>query len=139
MSLYRSRIAVFMTKFDIIFPKDFSDRERASFELGIKLGALFHIAMGMPITKNKDTIQSIEKGLESSIKCQPFVKDVRVTINPKQVFGSKEDEFDYSSIHPACLSAKIHLVYNDIDIVGNLQWDEEGKYPIMYVEKINAI
>ena len=34
------------------FPTDITSKERAIFEVGIKLGALYHIAMGMPISKD---------------------------------------------------------------------------------------
>jgi hypothetical protein len=58
------------------FSINLSKRERACFESGIKLGALYHILCGMPISSNIDTIKSIEKGIESSISCQPYVKNV---------------------------------------------------------------
>lgn len=127
-----------VSKFEEEFPKDFSDRERISFELGIKLGALFHLAMGMPISKNEVTIRDIERGLESSIKCQPYVMDVKVTIDGEKVLGNKADEFDYSSINPVCLGAEISLRYKRWLVKGVLEWDDENNYPIMYVKELSS-
>jgi hypothetical protein len=38
------------------FTSDINERERACFEVGIKLGALYHILCGIPISSNKDII-----------------------------------------------------------------------------------
>ncbi len=49
------------------FSSDINDRERACFEIGIKLGALYHILCGIPISSNPRIVDSIEKGIEASI------------------------------------------------------------------------
>ena len=58
----------------IYFSPNLSLRERASFETGIKLGALYHILCGIPISSDEKIIKSIEKGIEAAISCQPYVK-----------------------------------------------------------------
>lgn len=121
---------------DKMFPVGISSRERAAFELGIKLGTVFHISMGIPVSKDKDVIQSLEKGLEKSISCQPYVTDVKVKIHDVKVKGQKKEEFDYSTINPQCLSAHVNLKYKDIMIEGKLEWDEDLQYPIMFISKI---
>ena len=63
---------------NIYFSPDLSKRERACFETGIKLGALYHILCGIPISSDKNIISSIEKGIESAISCQPYVKSVKI-------------------------------------------------------------
>ena len=119
------------------FSKEISDKERAIFEVGIKLGALYHIAMGMPISKNPETIESIETALENSIKSQPYVTDVEVLINQEKVRGTKSHEFDYSEIHSAILEAEIKLEYKGIQIIGVLEWNDELEYPLMYIKEIS--
>ncbi|MBD3349905.1 MAG: hypothetical protein GF364_00285, partial [Candidatus Lokiarchaeota archaeon] len=113
-----------------------SDRERAAFELGIKLGAVFHIAMGMPVSQQKDVLLSIEKALEKMISCQPYVQSVIVNIAPKKISGKKATEFDYSTINPSCLNVTIDLDYKSIKMQGKLEWNEEIEYPIMHINSI---
>lgn len=124
-------------KIDAMFPESITVRERAAFELGIKLGTVFHISMGIPISKGRDVIQSLERGLEKSILCQPYVTEVQVRINEFNVKGRKKGEFDYSTINPECLSAQIKIRYKGIMMEGKLEWSEELQYPIMYISDIS--
>jgi len=41
------------------FSPNLSKRERACFEIGIKLGALYHLLSGVPITSDRKVIESI--------------------------------------------------------------------------------
>ncbi len=118
------------------FPTDLTSKERASFEVGIKLGALYHIAMGMPLSKNPDTIASIENALANSIKSQPYVTDVEVMINPEKVSGTKSHEYDYSEVNSAILEAVIRLTYKNVKVTGILEWNEMLQYPLMYIKEI---
>ncbi|MCP4763761.1 MAG: dihydroneopterin aldolase [archaeon] len=118
------------------FPKNLTDRERAAFELGIKLGALFHMSMGIPVSKEESVLTSIENAFQKSIECQPYVSNVKVKLIQSKVSGKKEHQFDYSSIYPECLSAKIIIDYKGINIEGKIEWNEELNYPLMYISKI---
>jgi len=122
---------------DAFFDKNINNRERAAFELGIKLGALFHIAIGIPISKNENIIKSIEKGLENAISCQPFVKNVKVKILEENVIGNKSSQYDYSIINPQIFEARVELKYKNISVIGRLKWINELNYPLMYIEKIH--
>ena len=119
------------------FPPDLSDRERASFEVGIKLGALYHILCGMPISSNSSVIDSIEKGVEASISCQPYVKSVKVNINREQIQGDKSSEFEYDEITGKYIEAKVVLEFKSVEIIAKIEWVEELKYPLMFIEKIS--
>ena len=50
-----------ITNENIYFSSDLSERERACFEAGIKLGALYHILCGIPITSDEKIIRRISK------------------------------------------------------------------------------
>lgn len=117
------------------FPSDLTTKERAVFEVGIKLGALYHIAMGIPISKNPETIESIETALENSIKSQPYITEVEVLINQEKIRGDKSHEFDYSQINSTILEAEIKLQYKDVHVTGVLEWNEELEYPLMYIKE----
>ena len=71
---------------------DASDRERAIFEAGIKLGALYHQWVGTPISQ--ESAASVESAIEKAVILQPFVEEITVrldcTLMQKNVFGYSE-------------------------------------------------
>ena len=120
----------------IYFSPDLTDRERASFETGIKLGALYHILCGIPISTDEQTLSSIEKGIESSISCQPYVKSVKITLDRTKISGDKSKQFDYDDIKGEIISADLILEYNSVEIVAKIKWVEDMQFPLMFIEKI---
>ncbi|MHA2287967.1 MAG: dihydroneopterin aldolase family protein [Promethearchaeota archaeon] len=118
------------------FASDINDRERACFEVGIKLGALYHILCGIPISSNPDIIESIEKGIEASISCQPYVKSVKIKINREKIQGTKTTEFDYDELSGALIAATVVLKFNSIEATAKIKWIEELEYPLMFIEEI---
>ena len=119
------------------FPTNLSERERACFEAGIKLGALYHILCGLPVSSNVDIIKSIEKGIEASISCQPYVKNVKIYLNKDKIIGDKKTEFAYDDISGEIINAEIELEYESVKIKAAIKWIEDLSYPLMYIEKIS--
>ncbi len=119
------------------FPKNLSERERACFEVGIKLGALYHILCGLPISSNVDIIKSIEKGIEASISCQPYVKNIKIHLNKDKIIGDKKTEFAYDDISGEIINAEIDLEYESVKIKAAIKWIKDLSYPLMYIEKIS--
>jgi hypothetical protein len=124
------------SKENAYFSSDIDDRERACFEIGIKLGALYHILCGMPISSDPNIIESIEKGIEASISCQPYVKSVNIKIAREKIQGDKSTEFEYDEITGNIITAIVVLEYNLVEITAKIEWIEELKYPLMFIEKI---
>jgi hypothetical protein len=120
----------------IYFSPELSKRERACFETGIKLGALYHILCGIPISSNNETISSIEKGIESAISCQPYVKSVNINLDRKKISGDKSTQFDYDEITGKIIQATLLLEYESIEVLAKIEWIEDMEYPLMFVEKI---
>ncbi len=120
----------------IYFSSDINIRERACFETGIKLGALYHILCGIPISLDEKVISSIEKGIESAISCQPYVEEVKINLNRKKIVGNKTDEFDYDEITGKVIQAELILKFKSIEIIAKIEWIEELDYPLMFIEKI---
>jgi hypothetical protein len=120
----------------IYFSSDLSDRERACFETGIKLGALYHILCGIPIQSDENIINSIERGIESAISCQPYVKSVKIHLDREKVLGKKQSEFDYDEITGRIIQAEINIEYESIHVVAKVEWVDELEYPLMFIEKI---
>ncbi len=118
------------------FSSDINDRERACFEIGIKLGTLYHILCGLPISSNTRIIESIEKGIEASISCQPYVKSVKININQKKIEGDKTTEFEYDELSGRLIAATVVLEFNSVEITAKVEWIDELKYPLMFIENI---
>ena len=108
--------------------KNLSDRERAVFEGGITLGALFHQFVGTPISlKNKEIL---EKSIEESMKNQPCVEDIKIEI----VGDLKEDK--YISLDGNMLNVKLKIRVSNTIAILRLKYIKELDYPLMYVEEI---
>jgi len=120
----------------IFFSPDLSDRERACFETGIKLGALYHILCGLPIQSDEKIIYSIERGIESAILCQPYVKSVRIHLNREKILKKKETEFDYEEITGKIIQAEINIEYESVYVLAKVKWVDELDYPLMFIEEI---
>jgi len=125
--------------YKIYFSSELSDRERACFETGIKLGALYHILMGIPISSNENVINSIEKGIEAAISCQPYVKSIKINLDQDKIVGDKSTQFDYDEITGKIIRAEIVLEYESIEILAKIDWVENLQYPLMFIEKIQKI
>ena len=121
----------------IYFSPNLSLRERASFETGIKLGALYHILCGIPISSDEKVIKSIEKGIEAAISCQPYVKSVKIELVKDKIVGNKSTPFDYDEITGKIIRAELLINYEDIEVLAKIDWIEEMQYPLMYIEKIS--
>ena len=70
-----------------------TDREKAAFEAGIKLGALYHQFVGTPISR--ETADSVETAIEQAVSLQPCVTDVRVRLNREMMVSNR---FGYSEL-----------------------------------------
>ncbi|ABO35728.1 Protein of unknown function DUF372 [Methanococcus maripaludis C5] len=108
--------------------KNLSDRERAVFEGGISLGALFHQFVGTPVGEKTKT--SLEIAMAESLKNQPFIEDVSVSI-----VGEIEDG-KYVSLTGEMLDVSLIVKTKENRAVLRLKYIKELDYPLMYVEKI---
>lgn len=106
-----------------------TSRERAIFEGGISMGALFHQFVGTPV--NVKTKEGLERTIEESFKLQPAIENVEVKINLNDNTG-----FDYISLSGDMLDVRIHTVVDDIKAIIRIEYIEELNYPLMYVEEI---
>ena len=113
--------------FDSYF-KNLSDRERAVFEGGISLGALFHQFVGTSVSEK--TKKSLEIAMSESLKNQPFIEDVSVSI-----VGIIEDG-KYVSLTGEMLDVSLTVKTEKNRALLRLKYIKELDYPLMYVEKI---
>lgn len=111
--------------------KNLTDRERAIFEGGISMGALFHQFVGTPVSV--DTIDSLEKAIEESILLQPAIVDVNVKLD-KQLIENSSGVMGYTSLTGEMLFIKLTTKINDKSITTCISYDDDLQYPIMYIE-----
>jgi len=107
----------------------------ASFELGIKLGTLYHQFTGIPIKPDK--IGLIERAIESSIMSQPYVKSVSVRIDKSRALG-RVNRFGYIEITGDLINASITVEYGGYRVRGGLMYDVEHGYPYMRLIDVEA-
>jgi len=100
--------------------------EKAAFEAGIKLGALFHQFIGIPVAEKNAEI--VEKAMESCVLLQPYVVEVEVRIDRNKL---KNSAFGYTSLMPDMLYARVVVDVNGSRVSAVLEWDEKLNYPLM--------
>ena len=108
-----------------------NDRERAIFEGAITMGALFHQFVGTPV--NSKSVEILEKSIKESMELQPCIERVEVKIDRKMLEDSKS-EFDYISLSGDMMNIKVVSKYNGKKVVLRMEYIQELKYPLMYIE-----
>ncbi len=103
-------------------------KEIAAFEAGIKLGALFHQFIGVPVSHENAEI--LEKAMESCMKLQPYVVHAEVKID-REKLSEKLSGFNYCSLEGDMIYARVEVEVEGSRAVGVLEWDEEKRYPLM--------
>lgn len=111
-------------------------RERAVFEAGIKLAAIYHQFIGAPVSASN--AESLERAIEMGVMVQPFVESVSVRIR-RESLRQKRNEYDYQSLTGEMLDATVTIKVEDVRVVGRMRYIEEIKYPLMYVERIETL
>ncbi len=108
------------------------DRERAVFEAGIKLGALYHQWVGTPISRN--SAASVETAIERAVILQPFVEEITVRLDRSLMTANV---FGYSELSGLMFHAEI------VTRVGfsycRARLAPSGGYPLMEIVECNEI
>lgn len=109
-----------------------TDRERAIFEAGIKLGTIYHQYVGSPL--NLSNVDSMEKAIGESAKVQPFVEDAIVRID-KELISKKQGVYKYITLAGEMLNVTIKIKYGSEEVKARLRYVPEMDYPLMYIEE----
>lgn len=114
--------------FDSYF-KNLSERERAVFEGGISLGAMFHQFVGTPVSMK--TKKSLEIAMSESLKNQPLIEDISVSI----ILDIEDGK--YVSLDGNMLDVSLTVkTKGNTKAMLRLKYIKELDYPLMYVEQI---
>lgn len=108
-----------------------TDRERAIFEAGIKLGTIYHQYVGVPI--NLSNLSSLENAIRESVKVQPFVTDANVQID-RDLVKKRQGVYKYITLSGDMLNVSITIKYNDEEVIARLRYVEDMDYPLMYID-----
>ena len=114
--------------------KNISSRERVIFEGAITMGALFHQFVGTPV--NSESAETLEKSIKEAMELQPCIEEVEVKIDRKMLEEAKS-EFNYVSLNGDMLDIRVVSKYDDKKAVLRMEYIEDLKYPLMYVESID--
>ncbi|MDI3482905.1 MAG: dihydroneopterin aldolase [Candidatus Methanomethylophilaceae archaeon] len=113
-----------------------SNRDRAAFEAGIKMATVYHQFIGTPVSKQN--VEILEKAIEETIKIQPYVESVRVSIS-REGLGNKEDQYTYSSLSGKMLDVNLVISLSGVRVSASMHYIPELDYPLMFVESVEEI
>jgi dihydroneopterin aldolase len=111
-----------------------TDRERAAFEAGIKLAAVYHQFIGTPVSSSN--VESLERAIEEGVKVQPFVEMVEAHI-PRSLLKPKKNEYDYQSLTGEMLDIKVTIRIGNVRAVGEMRYLEDIHYPLMFISSLS--
>ncbi len=110
-----------------------TDRDRAAFEAGIKMGTIYHQFVGTPV--NLGTVDSLEEGIRSAISVQPYVVFVKIVIDRSR-FVRGGDRYSYISLTGDMIDAVVTVKVGGSRATAEMRYDEEIGYPLMYISDI---
>ncbi len=111
------------------------NRDKALFEAGIKLGALYHQFIGTPVSTK--TAKELETAIEKSVSLQPWVSAVKVEIDREKVRKCENgNKFKYCELRGEMLDVEVVVGYEEVEVHARVKYDEEMDYPLMRVEKV---
>jgi dihydroneopterin aldolase len=113
-----------------------SRREALLFEAGIKLGGVFHQYLGVPVSPG--TAETLAQTIESAVGLQPYVRSVRVAIDPSRGGPVGKGRYAYRYLTAEMLDVTVELVDGAIAVEARLAHRPDLRYPLMSVVHIGA-
>jgi len=113
-----------------------TDRERALFESGIKMATIYHQFVGTPV--NRDSVAGLEKAISEAIEVQPYAVSAKVRID-RSVFPVGEDRYSYISLTGDMIDAVVTIRLGSYEVVSEMRYDYELRYPLMYVSEVKEL
>jgi hypothetical protein len=111
-----------------------TDRDRAAFEAGIKLGSILHQFLGVPLTAKNAA--AVERAIEGAARVQPLVEDVRVRIDRKRL--RLRGPYRYGILTEDLLHVEVTVRVDSVRATGMLRYVPELDYPLMSLKDIRA-
>lgn len=118
-----------------LFWKGVSDRDRAIFEGAITLGAIYHQFSGTPIVKREGVLTALEKAIESTMSCQPYIEKVEIKIDRMKA-KSGAHPYDYGELSGKNTKIKVISRYGNTRAYFGIRFLPRLNFPLAYIEKI---
>lgn len=109
-----------------------TEQDRAIFEAGIKLGAMYHQWVGTPISR--ESAGSIESAIEKAVILQPYVEQITVRLDRALM---TQNIFGYSEL--SGLMFDVEIVTRVGFTYCRARLAPENGYPLMQVAECYAI
>ena len=111
--------------------------ERAAFEAGIKLGAIFHQFVGTPV--DLDNVTRLETAIKESIRIQPYVESVSLSIDRTNLKNKvqRPHTYGYKNLTGDMINAHIKVRYKNSVAIAKMDFIKELNYPLMYLSISN--
>ncbi len=120
------------------FPKNFTARDRAIFEAGIALGAIYHQLVGFPVAGKPKLLKLLGEAFSQAFSLQPYRSKVEIRIARERLRKPGKSPYQkYEALRGDQLEVEVETVYQDVRVKACLRYVPELKYPLMYVEKVS--
>ena len=108
-----------------------SRREALLFEAGIKLGGIFHQYLGIPLSAR--TARGLARTIERAVALQPFVREVRVRVDPERGGPLGRGRLAYRYLTAEMLDVRLSLRDGPVRVRARLAHREDLNYPLMRI------
>ena len=112
-----------------------SDRERAVFEAGVKLGSAFHQYVGTPVGLR--SVRALERAIEAGMRAQPAVVAARVRID-RVALRRGTTKLGYASLTGDMLDVTVTTRVRRATAVARMRYVPELRYPVMHIERVSG-
>ena len=113
---------------------DCTEKERALFEAGIKMGTIYHQFVGTPF--DLGSVGDLERAIAHSIEVQPYVEKADISIS-RDGLRNDRDTYSYKSLTGEMIDAVVTIRIGKTSVTAEMRYDEELRYPLMYVSNIH--
>ena len=109
-------------------------REALLFEAGVKLGGVFHQYLGTPVAPR--TARQLARTIEHAVRLQPYVRSVKVRIDPALGGPVGTGRFGYRYLTPPMMHVRVTLADGPIEVTATLAQRDDLRYPLMSVAAV---
>ncbi len=112
-----------------------TDRERAVFEAGVKLGSVYHQYVGTPVDSR--SVGALERAIAEGMRAQPAVVSARVRID-RRALRRGTTKLGYASLTGDMLDVTVETRAGRATAVGRLRYVPSLRYPAMHIERVSG-
>ncbi len=118
------------------FDGSVTDTERAVFEGGIALGAIYHQFVGTPIANRKDVVNALSRAIEKTASLQPFRTRVTARIKLPRRKPSESNPYHYQGLSDRHMDVTVLTRYRAASARLRMKYIPSLEYPLMFIEKV---